>query len=480
MYRLNLPLTTQLHIFSMSDGDNLRDFNELASLELDIKDEDEDFDSLADVVDEIVSEMEDSSSDCEIVSYEQNPLARTSNQPRQTNIISFFLTDDTGKKFPPTFIPLPPVTVSSKRKRTADSNSDNKAVKLQKRNPITSVKKKVCPEYKKIPGTSLTVDAFSYGVIPGCLAYFLSHFHSDHYVGLSNKFSSSLYCSHTTANLVRAKLRINPIHVHPLALDTTHTIQGVDVVLLDANHCPGSVIFKFSTPDGKHHVHTGDFRAHPKMESYPELTGLSVDSLFLDTTYMNPVYTFPPQDDVIKHAVTLCQNAIKTDPNTLILVGSYLVGKERLYMGIAEALDCKICMNKGKLSLLQSYDWPELKERLTTDSRTSRLHVVKINVLSVPSIKQYRDRFPSYSSVIAIRPTGWAFKKNQLLTKIKPIRYYDIHIYDLPYSEHSSYNELRRFVKFLNPQHVIPTVSTQDSEHMGTVFKMWLGGKNEL
>ena len=48
--------------------------------------------------------------------------------------------------------------------------------------------------------------------------------------------------------------------------------------------CPGAAMLLFFLPDGQIVLHTGDFRADPTMESYPELLSYRVQTLYLDTT----------------------------------------------------------------------------------------------------------------------------------------------------------------------------------------------------
>lgn len=194
---------------------------------------------------------------------------------------------------------------------------------------------RICPFYKILPGFSICVDAFRYGAVEGCKAYFLSHFHSDHYIGLTSSWCHGpIYCSHVTANLVRRQLRVDPKWVVDLEFDekieVAHT-GGVDVTMIPANHCPGSSLYLFEKVVGKGKVpklqrvlHCGDFRACPAHVQHPQLrpdivdivTGRNIaqqklDVCYLDTTYLTPKYAFPSQEEVIQACAEMCVSLSK-------------------------------------------------------------------------------------------------------------------------------------------------------------------------
>ena len=74
-------------------------------------------------------------------------------------------------------------------------------------------------------------------------------------------------------------------------------------------------------------LHCGDFRACPAMEEYPSLWNNRVDKVFLDTTYCRPEYDFPSQGDAVSTSIELIHNHLQIHPNTLVVCGTYTVGK---------------------------------------------------------------------------------------------------------------------------------------------------------
>ncbi|KQJ82354.1 hypothetical protein BRADI_5g08550v3 [Brachypodium distachyon] len=337
-------------------------------------------------------------------------------------------------------------TWSGRKRRWGGDSEENGVAKK----PAT------CPFYKKIPGTPFTVDAFRYGAVEGCSAYFLSHFHYDHYGGLTKKWCHGpIYCTALTARLVKMLLSINSEYICPLELNTEYVIDGVTVTLLEANHCPGAALIHFRLSDGKTYLHTGDFRASKSMQSHPLLQTGRINLLYLDTTYCNPKYKFPPQEDVIDFVVRTAQRYLKKQPKTLIVVGAYSIGKENVYLAISQALEVPIYTDASRRRILHSFGWPDLSKRISSCDQSSPLHVMPLASVQHEKLTKYLETLNQrFLAVLAFRPTGWTFSEaaGKELDLIKPSSRGRVTIYGVPYSEHSSFTELRDFLKFVRPQ----------------------------
>ncbi|XP_076154373.1 DNA cross-link repair 1A protein [Alosa pseudoharengus] len=334
-----------------------------------------------------------------------------------------------------------------------------------------------CPFYKKIPGTPFVVDAFQYGSIEGITAYFLTHFHSDHYGGLTKNSTVPIYCNKITGNLVKSKLRVDDQYIHILPMNTECTVEGVKVILLDANHCPGSAMLLFTLPTGQKVLHTGDFRADPSMERYPELQGFRVQTLYLDTTYCSPEYTFPTQQEVITFAANRAFEAVTLSPRTLVVCGTYSVGKEKVFLAVADVLGCKVCLSRDKYNTMCCLESDQIRQSITTDGKAAQVHVLPMMQLNFKNLQTYLKRFSDkYDQLIAFKPTGWTFNQGSALEHLQPQTQGNITIYGIPYSEHSGYLELKRFVQWLRPQKIIPTVnvgSWRSRKAMEQCFSEW-------
>lgn len=126
---------------------------------------------------------------------------------------------------------------------------------------------------------------------------------------------------------------------------------GVKVTLIDANHCtiykvllhsvsllkhsllgPGSCLFLFEGPQTINagdstfkssfvgtsrvfrYLHCGDFRASPQHVLHPTVKGKHLDIVYLDTTYLNPRYCFPPQPLVVSACAELARRIVNGEP----------------------------------------------------------------------------------------------------------------------------------------------------------------------
>lgn len=433
---------------------------------------------------------------------------------------------------------------------------------------------RTCPFYKILPGFFTCVDAFRYGAVQGCNAYFLSHFHSDHYIGLTSTWCHGpIYCSHVTANLVKQQLRVDPKWVVDLEWEQKTELpgtQGVSVTMIPANHCPGSSIYLFEKVVGKglapkvqRVLHCGDFRACPAHVEHPLLkpdvmdavTGKTkqqkIDVCYLDTTYLNPKYAFPSQEDVIQACADMCVSLNKTEVDDkdgwekmkkeragssmanfvrvdskdegceegeavtadnagdlskpakknrgqlLVIVGTYSIGKERICLGIAKALNSKIYAPPGKQRICAALEDPELNARLTSDPRKAQVHMTPLFEIRAETLgdylAEYRDRF---SRAVGFRPSGWNYrppgsrftespavgtvlysenwKSGYSMRSLTPQRGSTSRAscFGVPYSEHSSFRELTMFCCALRIDKIVPTVNVGSAKSREKM-KLW-------
>ncbi|KAM0020454.1 putative sterile alpha motif domain, DNA repair metallo-beta-lactamase [Helianthus debilis subsp. tardiflorus] len=321
------------------------------------------------------------------------------------------------------------------------------------------------PSWCSITGTPFRVDAFKY-LRRDCFHWFLTHFHADHYGGLTKSFChGKIYCSLITAKLVNLKIGIPWEKIEVLPLNQKINIAGVDVTCFDANHCPGAVIILFEPPNGKAILHTGDFRFSEDMTKIASLQ-TRVHTLVLDTTYCDPQYDFPKQEAVIQYVLEAIQ-AEAFNPKTLFLIGSYTIGKERVFMEVARVLQKKIYVTAAKMRVLECLGMPkEDMQWLTLDERESHIHVVPMWTLAnFKRLKHVANMYMGrYSLIVAFSPTGWSFSKGKKSSPGKRWQQGTIIRYEVPYSEHSSFTELKKFVKFISPENIIPSVNNHGSE----------------
>nr|KAF6396523.1 DNA cross-link repair 1B [Rousettus aegyptiacus] len=208
----------------------------------------------------------------------------------------------------------------------------------------------------QIPHTPIAVDFWSLRRAASARLFFLSHMHSDHTVGLSSTWARPLYCSPITAFLLHRQLQVSKQWIRALEVGESHVLpldeagqETMTVTLMDANHCPGSVMFLFEGYFGTI-LYTGDFRYTPSMLKEPALRGgKQIHTLYLDNTNYNPELVLPSQEEAARQIVEL----IRKHPQHIVKIGLYSLGKESLLEQLALEFRTWVVLSPRRLELVQ-------------------------------------------------------------------------------------------------------------------------------
>ncbi|XP_017653912.1 5' exonuclease Apollo isoform X2 [Nannospalax galili] len=182
---------------------------------------------------------------------------------------------------------------------------------------------------------------------------------------------------------------------------------------------------------------TGDFRYTPSMLKEPALTlGKQIHTLYLDNTNCNPALVLPSRQEATHQIVQL----IRKYPQHNVKIGLYSLGKESLLEQLALEFQTWVVLSPRRLELVQLLG---LADVFTVEEKAGRIHAVAHTEICHSAMLQWNQTYPT----IAILPTS------RKISSSHP----DVHI--IPYSDHSSYSELRAFVGALRPCQVVPIVS---------------------
>ena len=351
------------------------------------------------------------------------------------------------------------------------------------------------PAWIRPPGTTFIVDGFEYAASSEarCEHWFLTHFHADHHRGLTRTFDRGVvYGTRTTMELVRTKIGVQRERLRVVEFGVVVRVDGVDVTFLRANHCPGAAMICFEFPhrrDASPVLHTGDFRFHDGMRNDPTLLRITSDPsaprpiLILDTTYCSLEHDdFPTQERVLKAVRDAVVHEDLLSTRKLFLFGTYTIGKEKVFLEAAKVLNRKVYIGKAKRSVMDAIALdPEERSAMTHDDSKTNLHVVPMGSTSFMKmasiLKYYKSRF---DTVIAFRPTGWTFSAQKKTARATSRRQRGRLIqYGLPYSEHSSLNELREFVRFMNPKFIFPHVNNDGGENAKRMLTLLRASEDE-
>ena len=190
-------------------------------------------------------------------------------------------------------------------------------------------------------------------------------------------------------------------------------------------------------------LYTGNFRFHDLMfrqTPLQELLKNSVDVLYLDNTYCNSKCVFPAKESALENI----KEIIHKHSNGRIIIALKSCGKEELLIHLSRHFKEMIKVNEERLKVLEIL---KEEQNFTVNNFISS----KFDVIPFSDIFQNTScDLNSMESCVCIVPTGLftALGYNPFENRSN--------IFVVPYSNHSSYNELIKFVSLVHPKSIVP------------------------
>ncbi|KAI9066819.1 hypothetical protein FKP32DRAFT_1565004 [Trametes sanguinea] len=353
--------------------------------------------------------------------------------------------------------------------------------------------------------------------------YLLTHTHTDHLNGLAARsFGQTVVCSHDAKEMLLrhevyaeralrdmdlraqnvrtfAHLRVDPqrledgtveyagsrdllhpVHLHVPTVFRLSDDEAVTITLLDANHCPGAVMFLVEGSKGAV-LHTGDFRAEPwfieslrhnpfvqkyldapkagrsplrgHAESTPKL-----DAIYLDTACLLNNYDVPSKANAANGVAGLMALFPET---TRFFINAWTWGYEELYKAVARTFGSKVHVDRYKHGIYSHITGdPFLTSIITKDGSSTRFHACeRFNRCEHVRVNGRESHTPAGHHVVYVNPVNMgtaAWEAYVAQTREQLLRGEAVNNLLVPLARHSPLPELRAFVSLFKPRRVEP------------------------
>lgn len=278
----------------------------------------------------------------------------------------------------------------------------------------------------------------------GASVYLLSHFHEDHMRGLGRGWSCGpLYASETTCRLLSRLRRVPEPLLRPVPPGESVELEGLKITALPANHCPGSVMFHLERPSSagaESVLYTGDFRLNDSVRralgSLPP-----VEALYIDSTYADPRYSFPTQEEAVGRVVEIVCAARERRE---VMLAVYTIGKNRVVEAVARATGRPVYLPADKLRVYKIIGMGEFVtgDRAATNLRGYARGFFENYFFMLPERRR--------KGAVVVIPTGWAEDEPRGARSRAGAEFNYV-----PYSEHCDWREREETLSLLKARKVV-------------------------
>jgi len=251
---------------------------------------------------------------------------------------------------------------------------------------------------------------------------FVSHSHSDH---IPSTIIKKPYCTEETYEL--AKIRNPNFEANIIKEDKRIKFDDFSVRLISSGHMLGATQI-FIEVDGNSILYTGDFKIWQGLTTKP-IKIQHADVLITEATYGNPIFKFPPIEDIREEIVKWVTKELEN--GYFVNLGTYASGKSQEVIKLLNLSGITPQVSETIRKYSNVYKKFGVNLEFLENGEESKTFIKSMHV--IPSIKNKMSK----SCVL----TGWSLFR-------------DYGVKGFPLSDHCDFDQILSFIQKVNPKQV--------------------------